>query len=483
MAENNSLVLQQLNVSLNTEAKIIEYTPPPKKKKWWQILLNVLLGIITIPIEMAATAFLGPVGGMLVSVAADVTTNILGDVVNGNNPWDLQNIIFNIVTPIASVVPKTFNLSKLAKSPLRKMGEFYQNKKLNNLAVKFNNGLLNSKDIDYSKLGKRKYDELLKDVSLDDLKDLKQFTTKGFSHWHENYKLKYKKIEKFNTYLRKAQKGLSYISDPNLASKTLFSWIVKKTPIYDVIKNVNKKLKFFKKKIYSKFFKNQEKRLKKLIIPLNHTKAPWILGVKLFNVRGTMNYFHMSIYFDKKITNNKAPVILYNKSWRVVYAFLTTPSAGKYYIDNFSFGWQLGKILKNGKLIVNSFKLAPFLSQYYQTFYLSMNLIRKTTNIVDAVLTGDIVQKWKESFNLQNTISNITFGVSEHLKVGGTTVRAIVKSIQYQKPIYLSKHLKNRTRQFITKKTKDIWKDVTHGNKKYIGYGKYRYPIYKIKAK
>ena len=479
---NNSNLLSQINTRLNTTAKQLENVVQPKKKKWWQILLNVFLGIITIPIEMVATAFLGPVGGMLVSVASDVATNILGDVINGDNPWDLQNIIFNIVTPIASVVPKTFNLSKLAKSPLRKMGEFYQNKKLNNLAVKFNNGLLNSKDIDFSKLGTRKYKEILKDVSLDDISDLK-VTNKSFSHFYENYKIRYKKIEKFNKYLRKAQKGLSYISDPNLVSKSLYSWVIKKTPIYDYIKKANNKLKLFKKRVYSKFFKNQEKRLKKLIIPLNHTKAPWILGVKLFNVKGTMNYYHMTIYFDKLITNNKPPVILYNKSWRVVYSFLTTPSAGKYYIDNFSFGWDLGKILRNSKLIVNSFKLAPFISQYYQTFYLSMNFIRKATQIVDSVLTGDIVQKWKESFNIQNTISNITFGVSEHLKVGGTTIRAVVKSIQQNKPIYVAKHLKNRSRQFVTKKTRDIWKDVAHGNKANLGYGKYKYPIYKIKTK
>ena len=94
-----------------------------------------------------------------------------------------------------------------------------------------------------------------------------------------------------------------------------------------------------------------------------------------------------------------------------------------------------------------------------------------------------VVQKWKESWTLNNIVSNLTFAASENLKIGGTTIRAVVKSIQQNKPIYVAKHLKNRTRQFVTKKTRDLWKDVTHGNKANLGYGKYKYPIYKIKTK
>ncbi len=480
---NNSNLLSQINTQLNTTAKQLENVVEPKKKQWWQILLNVFLGIITIPIEMVATAFLGPVGGMLVSVASDVATNILGDVINGDNPWDLQNIIFNVVTPIASVVPKTFNLGKLNKSPLTKMGEFYDNKNLKKLSIKLNNGLLNSKDIDYSKLGTRKYKELLDPDILNELNDLKAVNKLDVDIWNKNYRLKYQKLEKFNSHLRKAQKIISHISDPNMSQKTLFKYALKWTGVDKYIQKVNKKLNLIKKRIYTKFFKNQSKRLNKFIIPLNHTKAPWIKGVKLFPVRGTMNYYHMTIIFDRLITKNKPPVILYNKNWKVVYSFLTTPSSGKYYIDNFSWGWDLGKILRKGGVITNTIKIAPFLSQYYQTFYLTLNLIRKTTNLVDNIVNGDLVQKWKESWTLNNIVSNLTFAASENLKIGGTTIRAVVKSIQQNKPIYVAKHLKNRTRQFVTKKTRDLWKDVTHGNKANLGYGKYKYPIYKIKTK
>ena len=47
---NNSNLLSQINTQLNTTAKQLENVVEPKKKQWWQILLNVFLGIITIPI-------------------------------------------------------------------------------------------------------------------------------------------------------------------------------------------------------------------------------------------------------------------------------------------------------------------------------------------------------------------------------------------------------------------------------------------------
>ncbi len=474
---SNSLVLDQLNKQAGLEQRALApyvEPPKPKKKQWWQYLLNGLLGIASIAVEVVADIFLGPAGGMVVGVAADIVTNIVGDYIMGDNPWDTQNIIFNVVLPVCTLPGKVASVSKITKNAVNIVGEAAEDIKLQKLAKHLNN-----MDIDdvYSKTGKRAYEQAIKDFDIkpkyikqldlaDEAGDLRKLHNEKFS-----------KVRRLEISIRQANKVVSFIADPNYAQKTLFKWVSKVSGFDKVINKATKKVKLFKKRIHSKFFK-QKTKLKNILIPLNHIADPWIAGIHLQPAAANaIHYYHVTIIFDRALSHNKRPVILYNKRWRSIYKFITAPSAGQYYINNIAYGWSIGRMLRNNVEVLMAFKFSThnFASQYGQIAYSSARLLMKTAEIIDELVNGTYAQKIKQAWNPANVGMNAytqTIGKLPGAQFGNK----IVRTIQSGKITYTSKYVKKKVKKQIEKYNHDQFKKITQGiHKGNIGYGKYKY--------
>ncbi len=473
---SNSLVLDQLNQQAGKVQRALAphvEKPKPKKKKWWQYLLNGLLGVVSIVAEVAATALMGPVGGMVVGVVADIGTNIAGDYIMDENPWETQNIIFNVILPVCTIPGKAASISKITKNSVNVIGEAADDIKLQKLAKR-----LNDLDIDdqFATTGKRAYQQALKEFDIDPryIKQL-DFTDDAF-YLKQLDDAKWKKVRSVEKGIRSANKVLSFIADPNYAQKSLFKWASKVTKFDKVINKANKQIKIFKKRIHADFLKKQ-KRLKDVLIPLNHTKAPWIAGIKLQPAASNaIHYYHVIIIFDRALTNGKKPVVLYNKAWRYIYKFISAPSAGQYYINNISWGWNIGKMIRNNQGLLTLFKFSThnFASQYGQIAYASAKLVTKAADLIDELVNGTYAQKVKQAWNPANVVMNAytqTIGKLPGAQIGNK----IVRTVQSGKITYTSKYVKQQAKKLIHKYRDEHYKQGIH--KGYIGYGKYKYKL------
>lgn len=474
---SSSLALKELNKSLVKQASTVTLIKEQKKTQWWQVLLNVIFSGLSIIVETVATSLLGPVGGMLVGIGADITFNILGDIVYGNDPWSLENVMFNVVMPLASIPTKINSIRKIYKSGVYAVGEATENLELEKLAR-----LLNKSDIsdDFVKNGMRKYQHIINKISMHP-EDLKRVGLKHFqsiSHTVESYEKSFNGLKKFNKILRNTQKALSFIDDPNKIQKTFFKLFYDQIKLTDVIKLSKHKLFKKFKTIKTKFFKSTEKVLKNksILLPLNHTVAPWILGIKLWPVKGTFNYFNITVVFNAALTNNKKSVMLYNKSWKSIRQWLLAPSAGSYYINNISWGWDVGKMLRNNNELLSAFRTLPFVSELYQSFYLSYKTIDKAISIIEKIANGEIIEKWRDGWQPTNIASN--FAKTTISLFGGPT-NAIVRTLETGKVSYIAKYGRRKVKKKIHKSAREYWKEVQNGKYGSIGYGRYRYTIHK----
>ncbi len=469
----NSLVITELNKQASKTARSLQpYVPPRKKLEWWRYLLNALLDVVSVVAEVVATAFLGPVGGMLVGVAADITTNIVGDLVLEQNPWEPNNIIFNIILPVVTVPGKINSISKIGKNAVNVASDIAQDSKLNRLAKHLH---FNNLDDTFETTGKRFYKNALDENDLlgGKVKRIK-FEEDVFKFRTNMNNLKHEQLGKFNQTLRTINRAVSVLADPNYAQKSLFKFIAKKTGWEKVVNKWNKKINIFKKRIFSKFFKKTT-RTKKMILPLNHTEAPWILGLKLQPARANaIHYYHVTIIFNAALTNGKKPVILYNKPWKNIYKFLTAPSAGRYYINNISWGWDVGKMIRTNKLV--GYELFNFASMFGQSIYLSTKTIMKTANWISDIVNHEWSEKWKNSY--KNFLPNAEKAFFGKLP-GGQFVNKLIRTTETGKSTYVTKYVKKKAKDQIYKYSKNEFKKITQGKNGVIGYGKYRYTVYK----
>lgn len=448
-----NLVLEYLNSQNKTLKKLVAPPPPPPKdilSSFLKVFLNVLLGIGSVLVEVLASSILGPVGGMMVGVGADIITNVAGDYINGTDPWSLDNVMFNVVLPIASIPGRAKGISKIRKNKILGIGEITDDVDMIKLAKQLHNN-------DISDLGNvnklnRRYNQLLDSHNDLDLKKIvKEKQVKTF---FQNQNDKKEIIEFLTKKITEWNKKASYF-DPNYAVSKTFSYILEKTGYK---KKINKKISFFIKKIKTEFTDAKrvfKKTTKSLMIPLNHTTAPWIKGIKLFKINNTLNYYNVAIFFHKGITKKKPPVYLKNKSWINIKAFLDAPSAGKYYINNISWGWEIGLMLrKNNLSILSKFSSINFSSHYYKLFYQSSQLVKNIIYAIDKISNfEDYTNEWMEAITTKlpvNLVSGLTDGVK-----GTSFPKVIIRTMQTGDSKYVIRYSGRVFSKYTRKKIKN----------------------------
>ncbi|MGC7178991.1 hypothetical protein ACP0CE_03300, partial [Metamycoplasma hominis] len=96
--------------------------------------------------------------------------------------------------------------------------------------------------------------------------------------------------------------------------------------------------------------------------------SKWLRSISFFAGHNPWDFARTSaiVYFKPKPTNNKAPVFLFQKNTNLLAGFLGCESPGKYYLDNFAWGWSIGKIIRKYSKFMSFYRI-PLFSNLLET--------------------------------------------------------------------------------------------------------------------
>ncbi|MGY6172319.1 hypothetical protein ACW95P_03180, partial [Candidatus Mycoplasma pogonae] len=131
-------------------------------------------------------------------------------------------------------------------------------------------------------------------------------------------------------------------------------------------KYINENFKNFKKtlaKKYKFFDKYSDDYLEKIPV-----KSKVISHIKFIPNNNTWDFYNVSciVYFRKDATssknnpNGKPPIYLSNKSMSKIVEFINSSSPMAHYLDNFAWGWDVGKFLRENKQFMFISKIPVF---------------------------------------------------------------------------------------------------------------------------
>jgi hypothetical protein len=165
-------------------------------------------------------------------------------------------------------------------------------------------------------------------------------------------------------------------------------------------------------------FNTVRKTLNKEIIPLNHTVAPWIRGIRLISAYNLPTFFNVEIYFDPNLTRSSAnprgkpPILLYNKHWETfILPFLESPSAGQYYLDNIQWGRDVGAFLRNNAFL-QGLGYVPYIQKYISIAFAVKRTILRIRRISN-------INYWKSKQKNFDLIGAVLEGAIKGLKIPG----------------------------------------------------------------
>lgn len=294
---------------------------------------------------------------------------------------------------------------------------------------------------------------------------------KKVQHYEFSKEFTRSQISKFETWqkylnyysksLRYTNKVIGIINSPQYATRKALSFLFKK-PINKLNKQINlfinKQLKQFKK--IGRFTKEVAKKSTNRI----YVNSQWINSVRLYPSAFGIGYFNVLIDFKKETTNNKKPVLLFGKNAYAISEFLASSSKGKFYIDNFSYGWVIGKFLRKNK----EFQALNFIPLFPKIITPTITTISAVKRLIKTIESDFSKNPWFDGNKLSKQISNglIAFGLNSIKFKGSGLAKNALKSATLNDPRYI---LNYTGRRFNTALKKQIRK---YNLKRIYRYGK-----------
>ena len=136
--------------------------------------------------------------------------------------------------------------------------------------------------------------------------------------------------------------GAQLLASPRYAGKKAIEFTLKKPYAY-----INKTWNKWITKKLGKVVVKAKEAFKKTArhIPINSSWLDSLTIVKSYNP-WDIKVVNAIVYFKPIETHYKEPVYLWSKKIDKVLKLLTSDSPGRYYLDNFAWGWKIGKILR-----------------------------------------------------------------------------------------------------------------------------------------
>lgn len=384
---------------------------------------------------VSATATMGPVGAMIAHYAGDVVASMIEDKILGLDPFAKENLIYSVGFPSVRLLSKYSSIKKWNKSYLRALSKdadpatqrkiYELNEELTKMEL--HGGTSNSRN--YNKIYEKYKEENLLQYLPDEKIYRKSIQNDYF--FKSRFKSFTKRIRFFN-------KVLSFL-DPVYATKAFTNYVSKRFK-----KAINKKVSVWYKKFAKKFITKKNELMYKTLIPLNHTVAPWILGIRYSPMPGMYHLFCVRVIFNPQLTNHKKVVYLYNKRLDDIWKFVNTSSAGQYYINNISWGWEIGKIIRQSGVLDNGLRLTTLLPYASKT----LSLILSTYHTLDKLTyqihhLDETLDKWKDPSNYaKGAVSGLTQGIK-----GWSFAKTTFNYLSTGETRYIKNYVRNKTKR------------------------------------
>lgn len=204
-----------------------------------------------------------------------------------------------------------------------------------------------------------------------------------------------RKLRLINREIQRTRKVISAVSSPSYLVKKLFDKTVQPYK-KQITKIINTKYEEMLKKALPKIKKPFElKQLakieKKTFIPLN---SHWVQGIQFMSsVSPTLQNF--KIYFKEKV--HKKPITVMNKDFLKSYGIVNSYSPGRYYLNNFAWGWEIGKLLRYHSAEVKGFqKFSSDLNRAFNNFIFSYKSFYSLTQIQKNWSVENITKQLKQ---------------------------------------------------------------------------------------
>ncbi|WP_027335086.1 hypothetical protein [Mycoplasmopsis felifaucium] len=144
---------------------------------------------------------------------------------------------------------------------------------------------------------------------------------------------------------------------------------------------IDSKVKNITKRVIKGTAKTVEEAQKNIAL-----NSHWLYSLKIYKAYNPWNtsVVNALLTFRPETTNNKKPVLLVQKSYSHIMNLIQSPSAGKYYLKNFAWGWEVGKFLRNfGQYSLKSKMplFTRFISNFNYTFKSLEYIVKSIKNV------------------------------------------------------------------------------------------------------
>lgn len=394
---------------------------------------------------VGATATMGPVGAMIAHYAGDVIASMIEDKILGLDLFAKENLIYSFGFPSIRLLSKYSSIKKWNKSYLRSLSKdadpaiqrkiYELNEELNKMSL---HGGTN-KSRNYQKV----YEKYKNAGLLQYLPD-----ERAYQKAVQNDAFFKSRFKKFTKNIRFFNKTLSFL-DPAYATKTFTNYITKRFK-----KIINKKVSEWYKKFGKKFITKKNEMMYKTLIPLNHTVAPWILGIRYSPMPGMYHLFCIRVIFNAELTNHKKVVYLYNKRLDDIWQFVNAESAGQYYINNISWGWDIGKIIRNSGVLDYGIRITTMLPYASKTLSLMLSTYRTLEKLTYQIHHLDAtIDKWK---NPNNYLKGAVAGTFQGIK-GWSFAKTTFNYLSTGETRYIKNYVRNKTKRGAKKAVRSFY--------------------------
>ncbi|WP_027119437.1 hypothetical protein [[Mycoplasma] testudinis] len=254
-------------------------------------------------------------------------------------------------------------------------------------------------------------------------------------------------IRVYNKTLGLVSKVSAIVTSPNYAIKKATQFIFKK-PIAFINKKINGQID----KIVD-FFKSGTKLTRKTAEKLKNRfyfNSRWIDYIQFMPSSYGVGFVNAVVRFKPEATNNKKPVVLFNKNINDIAQFISSPRPGHHYLENFCWGWKISRILDFNKQLA-TLSFIPLFSNLITPTITTFNTIRR--------IQKQIEEKQKIGWLDQNMIREALTGAGQAVLNGISFkglgwIKAGAKTILNKDPRYLANYGARKITSYAKKKIK-----------------------------
>ncbi|MBN0919683.1 hypothetical protein [[Mycoplasma] gypis] len=382
-----------------------------------------------------------PGSGILVEWLLNQSTDLIIELIfnNGKINWRDYTIAsaFNSI-PFIYKQAKIFKNVKMYNKPLSVADNFVEQSK--NFKAQFKNNFKELNNFGNESYSKSVIFPNYKEWDIKHNYFLREFDNIETGIKHADSLKEFKKFQasfnKFRKNFTRTKNTISVLTSPRYAGKKVVDIALKKPRSY-ISKSWNNFVKKQSKK-FEEIYKTKTKAIEDSIKKIEFDST-WLDYLKIYKNNNPWDLFSVNclLVFQTQPTRGKAPVFLFNKNAKLIAQWFESASAGKFYLNNFAWGWEVGKFLRKYSDFAKVSKI-PIFASTLGTFLYTFKTVQSVAKTIEN-------KKWEYKKSNEFIKSEFFKGVKENSLKGInlkyiTPTTSFVRSVSNSNPFYISQN-------------------------------------------